>query len=576
MSAAPEINSARRRLLAVAVLLAVIPYLNSLHGEFTFDDPVLIRDNPLVSGDGASALRLFTTPYRFGPLEPMYRPVTLLSYFLNAHWANSLVAYHAVNVALHAMVTAGALLISWVLLDSALGALVTAALFAVHPIHTEAVASIVGRAELLAAACVLAALLAVIRAERTAGTARLAWRAASLTAVALGLLSKESAIVAIPLGALISLWVQPVPRLHPTIRMLVPYLAVASAYMALRRLIVGSLTVPSMFNVLDNPLAHVDLLPRLRTAIVVLWDYLSQMVVPLRLSADYSFDAVPIAASVLDPRFVVAVGALSTLGVALIVYVRRAPVLGIAAAFTVVPLALTANIFFLIGTIKAERLLYLPSLGCCLAAGWWVARQPRQRRWLVIVGVVVVAYAVRTWIRNADWQNDFTLFSAAVETTPRSAKAHYNLAIACENRGETALALRHFREALAIYPLDADAAFGVGRMYEKRNQIDAALEAYTHATQLNWHVANAHLNIGAIHYKRHDYAAAESSFRAGLESEPANPRLLIGLSLALWAQGDEAQAAAVFAQIRAPAADTADTARLMAEARAIMQRKAGQ
>lgn len=540
-----ESRCARRHLAVLVSLLAILPYANSLWGDFTFDDLAVIRDNPMITGSEASALGVMRTARYLG--EPLYRPVTMLTYLANARLSASPVGYHVVNLCLHVLVTLTVFRLAWMFLDSALGATATAALFAVHPIHTEAVTNIVGRAELLVALLVLASLLASIRAGHVGGAKSLGRLFVSLTALAVALLAKESALAAVPVSAIVHLWARRPRRARERAAVLLPYALLCVAYVAMRVLLVGLLTLPTKPDLLDNPLAHVSLLPRCATALVILWQYLGALALPLRLSADYSFNEIPVVTSASDPRLVGTLVVFVALACLLGVAAKRAPTLLLAAALTLVPLSLTANVFFPIGTIKAERLLYLPSFGWCLACGWLVTQASRgQRQWGgVVVVLVVTAYAGRTWVRNRDWQDNFTLFSATVHTSPWSAKAYHNLAVTYDERGQIDAAMLHFRQALAIDPYYGEAAFGIGKMYEKKGLDGGALHWYTQATRLDWRLAQAHLNAGAIHYQHGEVAAAEAAFRAGLESAPDDARLLVGLSFALLGQGNTSQARAL-------------------------------
>ncbi len=564
----------RRRLAGVIAVLAILPYLNGLQGDFCFDDPEVIRDNPMVTAPTASAMGLIKTTSYLG--KPLYRPVTMLSYFANARLSASPVGYHVVNVFLHMLVSLAVWKLAWVFLGSAVGATAAAALFAVHPIHTEAVTNIVGRAELFAALFAVVSLLASVRAAQERGRNAAAWLAISLLALAVGMLAKENVFTAIPVSVIAYLWVKPTRSVREVATLVLPFALLAIAYLAMRMLLAGSLTLAAQPDLQDNPLAHVPLAPRLETALVVLWQYLSLLALPLRLSADYSFNAVPVVGSALDPRFLAATALFVLLALLIGLNVRRAPVLALAAMLVAVPLALTANILFPIGTIKAERLLYLPSFGWCLACGWLIAQSSHRGHdwWLVVVTLLVVGYAGRTWVRNRDWQNNLTLFAATVQTSPRSAKAHYNLAKAYEDRGQIDAAMQYFRETITIYPPDAEAAFGVGRIYDKKGLYNDALEWYERATDLNWHLADAHLNMGAIHYRRGELAPAETEFRNGLESEPNNPRLLIGLSLVLAAQGNQLQARAYFDRVESVAHTDPAVPRLLAQARQVLEQQA--
>ncbi len=435
----------------LVALLAVLPFLNALTAGFALDDFPRIVSNPMVQGR-EPALRLLTWVDR----PEIYRPLTMLTFALNARLGTSATGYHVVNVLVHAAVTVLTLALAKLVLRSSLGAAVAAVLFAVHPIHTEAVTNVFGRAELLAALFVLICLLALARAigDGPTDTRRVAWLGGSLVAFGAGLFSKESAVTAIALCGVVHYWISRERRVTRTLRMLVPYVLVAIAYLGWRRYLVGALGMPSLPGFLDNPLAHVGLAPRLGTALVIVADYLRLLTFPLALSSDYSFNQVPLVTSPWDGRLPLAAAVFVMLAVGVMVGLRRAPATVVVAAFVFVPLAATANIFVVIGTIKAERLLYLPSLGWCLLAGWLVALLARRRRLLALgaLAIVLGLFVGRTWVRNHDWRDEATAHAAAVRTAPDSAKAHYNWArdlIAQRRLDEASI---HLRRSVAIYP----------------------------------------------------------------------------------------------------------------------------
>ena len=566
--AAPRLRvGALRALLptAAVALLAVVPYLNGLGGEFVFDDVRLIRNNPQVPRH--AALAVFVTPYEPGAL---YRPLTMLTYIANARLDRGPRGFHAVNIALHLGVSLMVLALARRLGFAPWAAFAAAALFAAHPIHSEAVTGIVGRAELLAAAGALATLLTFAGALAARDGRRATWLTSSLALFAAGLLAKESAFTVIALIGVVH-W-RLVPSASPARRLaaMAPYAAVGLAYLGLRLAVVGSLGLPMPPGSLDNPLAHVDAATRWRTALVILWDYLALLTAPLRLSADYSYAQVPLALGWSDARALAALGLLGGLAAGALLAIRRCPELAVAAAFFAVPLALTANLAFPIGTIKAERLLYLPSVGWCLAAGWLLGRLAMQRARLAgaLLATVLLLFAARTAVRNADWRDELTLYAATVAVAPASAKAQYNYAVALERAGDLDAALAHHRRALELYPAYAAAAFGIGRAEALRGNETAALAAYQDALARDWRFAKAHLQIGLWYQQRGQAAAAEAAYRAGLEAEPDNPLLLVNLAAVRLAQGDRWGARGALARLDAvPAPLDPTTVALIAQAR---------
>ncbi|MGB9625166.1 MAG: hypothetical protein ACPMAQ_09915, partial [Phycisphaerae bacterium] len=202
-----------------AAVLAVIAYANSLGNGFAYDDYTIILNNPAVSQEYQGRLVPWYEPWRrpYWPeanrrqgLDVLYRPLTVQTYAWDMRLAGpSAWWFHLVNVVLHAAVSVGAWWLASRLCGSAAAGLVAAWLFAVHPIHTEAVTGIVGRAEVLAAGGAVAALFAL---ERMAQAKRRAvvvlWGFAGVAAAAAAIFSKESGVAVIPISLAFVWWLR--------------------------------------------------------------------------------------------------------------------------------------------------------------------------------------------------------------------------------------------------------------------------------------------------------------------------------------------------------------------------------
>jgi tetratricopeptide (TPR) repeat protein len=188
----------------------------------------------------------------------------------------------------------------------------------------------------------------------------------------------------------------------------------------------------------------------------------------LRLSADESFNQVPVVESPTDPRLLLAGAAAAALALGLWVGRRRTRPLLFGVAFFLGAFAVTANVLFPIGTIKAERLAYLPSFGWCLACAFLCLRLlPAATRVRVAAfAALLVLLGARTWVRNADWADNLTLFERTVATSPNSARAHNNVGALYGQSGRYADAIVHYREALRILPDYPLAAAGLARATE--------------------------------------------------------------------------------------------------------------
>jgi tetratricopeptide (TPR) repeat protein len=227
--------------------------------------------------------------------------------------------------------------------------------------------------------------------------------------------------------------------------------------------------------------------------------------------------------------------ALLLAGLALCVCHRRGGV-RFSALFPFATLALTANIFFPIGTIKAERLLYLPSVGTALLAGYAFHCVWRKHRYravtAAVVATVIAAYAARTWTRNRDWASNATLFHSMARTAPRSAKAHYNRALVFYWQGAYPAAGAEFHHAFEIYPWH-ESAFGVAAVLEHEGRTDDAVHWYQRSLDLLPSFSKAHVNLCRILHAHRRYQEAAASCRTGLRFDPADANLLKGLGASL-------------------------------------------
>jgi hypothetical protein len=474
---------ARLACAALAVtLVGAVPYLNTLGAGFTFDDHGLVILNPFIP-PRASLATPFLGPSTSGAL---YRPLTMVTYLLNHRAGGGPFGFHLANLLLFACTTGLAFLLAHRLSRSFGIAVGTALVWAAHPIHTEAVASVTGRAEILGALFMLASLLALVDALDARDAVRRGWFAASLAAFAAALCSKESAAAGALLVPLV-VWLRAgAPSAARLLRVTAPYVVCAAAFVAIRTAVVGALTVDEITFV-DNPLAFAPAGVRVATAVVVLWQYVGLLAVPFGLSADYSYDQVPAVVSMADPRLVIA--ALGLTGVVLVAIACRrwAPLVTFGIAFTAAALAVTANLVAPIGTIKAERLLFLPSFGWCLVSGWtlatWIGR-PADRARVAVACVLLGLLALGTWTRNVDWRDDATLLTVTAQAAPRSARAQKNAGAVLGAAGDLVAAERLFRRAIALHADYQPAWKGLATVLRLAGRPDEALAAARRAQQL--------------------------------------------------------------------------------------------
>jgi tetratricopeptide (TPR) repeat protein len=532
-----------RTLLLVAA--CAVSYANGLTGDFTYDDKAIVRDNARLRAP-ASVAELFTTSYFGGPRGQGtgYRPILLLSFAIQwwIHGGNAF-GFHLVNVALHVLVTlllARALSRLEVPPAVAFGA---ALVFAVHPIHVEAVTSLVGRGETLAAAFVFGVLLFALRYRREpAGPRRTLALALALLCYVLGILSKESAAVA-PLLVLLAFWRLEtggvVPRLRKSLRAGLPVFVgcavLLGASLAARRAVIGGVIKAPSFRIfeVENPLAPLPAGERVTNASAILLRYAGRMLFPIRLSADESAWSIPVERG-FDPVGLTAILSIAAVLVAAVARERQKRELAFGVLFFAAAFVTTSNLFFAIGTNLAERVAYLPSAGFALALsssllGRDAARVSSRRRYLLFLAIAL-AYAARTVVRNPVWKDDETLFASTVRTSPESAKAHYNLAWVSAEKGRLPTALEEYTRATRIYPKYFDAWAGKGLTEQRLGRLADAERSFERSLAVAPGYENGFFRLGAVRELTGDDAGAEKAFADGLAKNPKSTPLAFRLA----------------------------------------------
>lgn len=438
-------------------------FLPTLRHGWVYDDVMEVVNNTFIRGLGHLPAIFTSTVWAGSGMETyLYRPLAVASYALN-HVVSGLEpwSYHLVNVLLHGAVSGMVVRVGmmWGLPAAAAGA--AGILFAVHPVHVEAVAPVFGRKDLLAAFFTLALVLLHAGAVAKGGWRRLAAPAAYLAAM----LSKEVGVMGLALVAVHDL------RLTSDLRALAArrdvsilyasYLGAAALLLVVRTAVTGGLGIPDTA-FLDNPLVAAGPAARMATALVVAAKGIALTALPLAQSPDYSFDAIPLVASPWDARLVGAALGLTALVVVLAHPRTRRSVFAHGVAWYALALLPSANVLLLSGTIFAERLLYLPSVGFCLVAGAGVARAaqaasravPVDARALTAVLAVLLAAPTALLARayTSRWTDDVTLFSHAVQVVPNSTKAHHKLGEELLRTGAVGPALGALERALEIAP----------------------------------------------------------------------------------------------------------------------------
>jgi hypothetical protein len=278
-----------------------------------------------------------------------------------------------------------------------------------------------------------------------------------LCAATLGAFSKESGVVIL---GLLPLWDFTVARDRPWRSRVPSYLLVlvpCAAYLAVRGAVLRGAPFLAT-NYCDNPLLGAGYWSARLTALKVIGNDLLLLLWPAHLSYDYSYNQIPL----ITPgpvAFIVAV--LTLIGLILLAgwTFRRHPIVFFGLAFAAIAFAPTSNLVVLIGSIMAERFLYLPTIGLALCAAyvwlWWWQRfpvKPRRSAAAVVIGIMLLAYTARTQERNSDWDDPHRFWQSGAEVAAQSYKTHLNVATttAFLVAGDWDIAINESERALAI------------------------------------------------------------------------------------------------------------------------------
>ncbi|XP_018797157.1 PREDICTED: transmembrane and TPR repeat-containing protein CG5038 isoform X3 [Bactrocera latifrons] len=479
----------------VLILLCLASYSHALNGSFVFDDTVAIVKNVDVTTyptNWTSILKndFWGTSLLSPESHKSYRPLTTLIFHLE-YTIFGFRAKHmkAINLLLHCINT----LLVWQLLRklrfettvSNQVAAVASTFFAIHPIHTEAVCGVVGRAELILCTFYLVALL--LTYHRTCLGAGTDVLIILLTAV--GIFFKETAIT-IPVACIFLEFARTqIPRFKP----------------------------------MDNPIAlNDDLLTRILSQNYIYAINWWILLCPQWLSFDWALGCIRLITDIWDLRLQ-AVLAMYSLAMVAIINSRQnfAPLFGL--GLMVIPF-LPASGVIKVGFVIAERVLYVPSIGFCflVAQGLSFVYNSNTKLWLLqlykwTLMLCFICLLLRTRERAKQWLSEDSLFASALKVCPNNAKVHYNIARLATDRLDRDKALTHYHKAISLYPQYESALMNLGNIYREMGELDDAEKYIKEALAVVPDFATAWMNLGIVQAARKDYENALLSYKNALK-----------------------------------------------------------
>uniref|UniRef100_A0A671U6I3 dolichyl-phosphate-mannose--protein mannosyltransferase n=1 Tax=Sparus aurata TaxID=8175 RepID=A0A671U6I3_SPAAU len=529
-------------------LVALLCFINSYDGEFVFDDSEAIVNNkdlrPSTPLSNMWSNDFWGSNLSSNSSHKSYRPLTVLTFRLNYLLAGGLhpVGFHVLNIILHSVISAlmidvFAILIGGLAHDeegrmlnhAPKTSLLAALFFAAHPIHTESVAGIVGRADLLCALFFQLSFLTYCKAFNR-GRHQTRELLSHLLLCAAAMLCKEQGITVLVKSLLFfnlffllsSDFVSEILRPGLLTRLALMGLGGLSMLYARWR-IMG--TGPPAFTDVDNPASFEENI-FLR---IVNYNYYYSLnawllLCPWWLCFDWSMGCVPLIKSATDWRMVwllllwcIMIGLISQALCSQDSQRRRTLTLGL--VLLVVPFLPACNIFFRVGFVIAERVLYLSSAGYCLLVltliqGFLLFFPPSPFQKLLCASVLALlcVYVARCALRSHQWRLEQSLFTSALSVCPLNAKVHYNVGKNLADKGNTTAAIGYYREAVRLHPTYVHAMNNLGNILKERDELIEAEQLLSKAVSIQPDFAAAWMNLGIVQNSLQKFEEAEHSY----------------------------------------------------------------
>ncbi len=483
-----------RRVAAPAVaVLALVSSAIGLRNGFAYDDVYVVQRNPMMRylHQWWHVFRLPYWPRSAG--GDGYRPITILAFRIEGVLGHlNPMVYHATSIALYVIASLLVLSVGRRFLP-VWAAFIAAALFAVHPVHVEAVANVVGQSELWVAIAVLAATSLYLR-DRMVGPLKVSTALWILLLYAVACFAKEHGIVlpAILIAAELTVIPDSTSLLERARRMRPFYLAivaVALGFLAARGAVLADHSLGGFAPFTPFASLNTSTRDRVLTAIGVVPEWLRLLYWPARLSADYGPPQIDIAQGfsvVQIPGFVLLVA----IGAAAVLLRRRLPAASFSIVVAGIALLPSSNLLLPAGIVVAERTLFLTSVGAMLLVGALAAAitdalresAPRMRRWAIAgsaaCGAFVCLGAARSMTRTPVWRDNETLFRQTAIDAPDSYRVHFLLGAWDIDQKRKREGEAELRLGIRLFPYDASAPLNLAEAYRQSGMCAAALPLY--------------------------------------------------------------------------------------------------
>ena len=531
------------RLQAILIFaLSVLLYANTLTHDFCQDDSIVITENMFTTQGvaGIGGILQYDTFYGFfkeaGKASLVaggrYRPFTLVMFALEYQiFGKSPFIGHFINVLLFGLTC---VLLYFLLLkllklgdrrqatgvSPTLVAFIAAILFAAHPIHTEAVANIKGRDEIMTLLGSLAAVWFSLKAFEHGGIKN---QILAFVLFFIALLSKENAITFVVITPMMY-WFFVKTDIGTAIKQTIPFGIGAVLFILLRGAVIGNQFGGEQNELMNNPFLKLvgnDYVPfsfaeKFATITYTLGKYVQLLIVPQPLTHDYYPRHIGIM-SFGDWQVLLSIAVYVGLIVLILRGLKNRSLISFGIAFFLITLSIVSNIVFPVGTNMAERFMFMPSLGFCLVAAVLLANLAQKgiekgvnSQGLGMIVVIVALFSLKTFTRNPAWKDNYTIFTTDIETSPNSAKLqtsvggemieHFkNSTNEVEKKAKITEAIGHLQKALEIHPTFKNPYLLMGNGYFYLEDYDKALDMYQKGLKLDPNFKDIKTNLALVY-----------------------------------------------------------------------------
>lgn len=540
-------------------------YANTLRSPFLWDDEPLVTANAYIRSP-AYLEKIFTEDIGAGSGTKYhsYRPVQVATYLADYMvWGLKAAGYHLTSIIFHILTALSLFWLIQILFGDMLLAFSTAILFELSPLHTEAVAYVSSRSDLLAGLFLLLSFIFYIKTLKKNNFFLLCAMAASYLAA---LLSKETAMIfpaiAIIYHLLFTERVRPVPAAAIAL--------LTAAYLVFRTTALSAL--------LTHLISPDTALQRLPGVFVALWSYARLLVAPFGLHMEYGMRLF----SFTDPRAVAGIAIFALLIWAIVRSWRRNVIVAFSCLWFVVTLAPLSNIYP-INAYMAEHWLYMPSIGFFLLVSCGLRGMYEKPQWrsaaIILFAGLSIFYGIFTARQNVYWSDPVVFYERTlryapdspimhlnlgntylalgrredalaeyrktIDLSPKNAKAYQNIGFLLDGMGKSDEALEYLRKSLELAPMDAAAWNNLGNAYYGIGKVSDAIEAYKKAIEVNPLYGKAVYNLGNAFYSIGDIDGAIAMLERSIKVDPDFVDAYNNLAMIFKAQGRYEEAIAI-------------------------------